>query len=134
MEGCSGSPLGAVILCSQIVVVGRSPPSCMFAHNTTHNLCIIYVQYKSITGVDSHLGNWGLGKQVNGRSFPSPFQPAKQEKHTRRARSMAMDKEEQIIRSLVWEGGGEGGIKGQVRNKVVVSLCSKFLTFEKNFI
>ena len=106
----------------------------MFACNTTHNLCIIYVQYKSITGVDSHLGNWGLGTQVNGRSFPSPFQPAKQEKHTRRARSMAMDKEDQIIRSLVWEGGGEGGIKGQVRNKVVVSLCSKFLTFEKNFI
>ena len=31
-------------------------------------------------------------------------------------------------------GGGLGGIKGQVRNKVVVSLCSKFLTFEKNFI
>lgn len=58
----------------------------MFAYNTTHNLCIIYVQYKSITGVDSHLGNWGLGKQVNGRSFPSPFQPAKQEKHARRAR------------------------------------------------
>lgn len=45
-----------------------------------------------------------------------------------------MDKEDQIIRSLVWEGGGEGGIKGQVRNKMVVSLCSKFLTFEKNFI
>ena len=34
----------------------------------------------------------------------------------------------------MWEGGGKGGIKGQVRNKVVVSLCSKFLTFEKNFI
>ena len=76
----------------------------------THNLCIIYVQYKSITEVDSHLGNWGLGTQVNGRSFPSPFQPAKQEKHARRARSMAVDKEEQIIRSLVWEGkGGRGG-------------------------
>lgn len=106
----------------------------MFAYNTTHNLCIIYVQYKSITGVDSHLGNWGLGTQVNGRSFPSPFQPAKQEKHTRRARGMATDKEKQIIKSQVWEGGGEGGIKGQVRNKVVVSLCSKFLTFEKNII
>lgn len=112
MKGCGRSPPGAVILCSQIVVVGRSPPSFMFAYNTTHNLCIIYVQYKSITGVDSHLGNWALGKQVNGRSFPSPFQPAKQEKHTRRARSMAMDKEEQIlIRSLVWEGKGGGGVR-----------------------
>ena len=106
----------------------------MFAYNTTHNLCIINVQYKSITGVDSHLGNWGLGTQVNGRSFPSPFQPAKQEKHTRRARGMAMDKEKQIIRSQVWEGGEGGGSgwgKERVRNKVVVSLCSKFFTSRK---
>ena len=45
-----------------------------------------------------------------------------------------MDKEEQIIRSLVWEGEGGGeGEEGRVRNKVVASFVQNFSLRESNF-
>ena len=50
-----------------------------------------------------------LGTQVSGRSFPSPFQPAKKEKHTRRARDWPWIKRSKKIMSQVREGRGGGG-------------------------